>query len=42
MFASGHHASFPDPVTHRIHAPIHMKMPFLTLRLPTRQGEEPL
>jgi hypothetical protein len=28
MFASGHHASFPDPVTPRIHAPILQKCRF--------------
>ena len=32
---------FSRPRTHRIHAPLHMKTPFLALRLPTRQGEEP-
>ena len=41
MFASGNHARFPDPGTHRIHAPIPTKMPFLALRVPTHQGEEP-
>ena len=39
--ASGHHARFPDPVKCRIHASIPPRMLFLTLHVPTHQGEEP-
>ena len=41
MFASGNHARCLVPVTHRIHAPLPTKMPFLEPGLPTHRGEEP-